>query len=68
MGSVWPPFVIFDRVRTSYKGRSALQDNIQVVLIFATGLKITEAVAQNLQKFRVRVSRSHRTHRSSGYG
>ena len=26
MGSVWPPFVILDRVRTSYKGHSALQD------------------------------------------
>ena len=46
MGSVWPPFVIFDRVRTSYKGRSALQDNIQAVLIFATGLKITEGGTQ----------------------
>ena len=47
MGSVWPPFVIFDRVRTSYKGRSALQENIQAVLILATGLKVTEGGTQS---------------------
>ena len=30
-----------------YKGRSALQINIQAVLIFATGLKITEGGTQS---------------------
>ena len=47
MGSVWPPFVILIRVRASYKGRSGLQDDIQAVLIFATGLKITEGGTQS---------------------
>ena len=42
MGSVWPPFVIFDRVR-----RSGLQDNVQAVLIFATTLRLKEGAAQS---------------------
>ena len=47
MGSAWPPFVIFYGVRTSYKGRSALQDNIQAVLIFSTKLKLKQRAAQS---------------------
>ena len=46
MGSVRPPFVFCDEVRTSYKGPSALQDHIQAVHIFAAGLKIREGGIQ----------------------
>ena len=47
MGSVWPRFGIIDRVPASYKGRSGLQDSIQAVHIFATGLEITEVGTQS---------------------
>ena len=45
-GFLWPPFKVFDRVCTSYKGRSGSQDSIQVVLIFATTLKWKEGGVQ----------------------
>ena len=42
MGSVWHPFVILDKVRARFEGRAVLQDNIPTVLIFATGMEISE--------------------------
>ena len=65
MGSVWPPFVILIRVRASYKGRSGLQDDIQAVLIFATGLKITKGGTQSKNKIAELANDGHGEHRAS---
>ena len=60
-----PPFMTFDRVCTSYKGRSGSQDNIQAVLIFATGLKITEGGTQSNNKIAELANDGHGEHRAS---
>ena len=64
MGSVWPPIVIFDRVRTSYEGHSGLQDSIQAVLIFTTGLKIVEGGTQSNNNIVELANDHHGEHRA----
>ena len=71
MDSVWTPFVIFDRVRTRYKGRSKLQDYTQAMLIFATTLELKEG-APSLSTYTVELANDghgeHRASRDAGDG
>ena len=61
MGSVWPPFVNWIEFVRVYKGRLGLQDNIQAVFIFATGLKFKERATQSEHQH----CRGHGEHRAS---
>ena len=48
MGSVWPPFVILDRICTSPQGPSGLQYKVQAGAYFATKLKFNERELRKL--------------------
>ena len=60
MGSVWPIFVILDRVCTCYKGRSGWEDHIQAVLILRPGgssKRDLRGLSTNIVKGKHRASR-----------